>query len=291
MTDTATGFGPHERRYFKRLETALLLAPRRERSGMLEVARRHMAERPPAASYDELVDEAGPPEAYALQLMADAGVDPQPPRWRRLAARARSREAIAATLVAVLVVGAGLWFLASWFTEEPTIQNNCAGAHSPNPTVPIEIVDAAGVTERRIGYVDGAEVQLFLCLTASDTVEVTGIEVPTADISLFQQRDVLLIPAGAGGELEDPSTFEPFTIVPGTASSEPDPRSFWQVYVTGILADCEYFSEGISSSFDTATLTYRFRGRSRTMPIDMLATYSFDGGTDDACPRARGAGS
>lgn len=289
---TMTGFGPSELRYLKRLETALLVAPRRERAELLALARGHMGERPPADSYDDLVDELGPPGAYCRQLMADHGVGAQPPRWRRVAARARSKEAIAVGSVVVFVAGVGVWFLADWYREEPTITNNCAGAWSDDETVSIEGVDAAGEHEHRIGYVDGAEVRILFCLTSSETIEVTAVEVPDGEIALYRPNEVLLQPL----DLQDPEDalpFEPFTIVAYDGTDDtPDPRTRWHVRVVGSLANCEHYPAGDTWSFDTATLTYRFRGRTRTMPIDLLSTYAFEAGRNEACPRrASGVGS
>jgi hypothetical protein len=286
---TTTGFGPAELRYLKRLETALLVAPRRERGELLAVARGHIGERPPAGSYEELVEELGPPDAYCRQLMADHGVGPQPPRWRRVAAQARSREAIAVGALVVLVAGVGIWFLADWYREEPTITNNCAGAWSDDEAVSIEGIDAAGDHEHRIGYVDGAEVRILFCLTSSETIEVTAVEVPSGELGLFLQNEVLLQSLDEQ-HLEDALPFAPFTIVASDGTDDtPDPRVWWHLHPVGNLANCEHYAAGDTWSFDTVTLTYRFRGRTRTMPIDLLSTYAFETGSDEACPR-RNAG-
>lgn len=288
MTTTTQRFGSVERRYFKRLETALLVAPRSSRARLLDVARQHVAERPPVGTYDELVAELGPPSEYARELMADEGVDPQPSRWRRTAARARSPEAIAGVVVALVLIGGAAWFAARWFTEVPTFTNMCGGTPGRDPRVPVEHVTAAGEDEIRIGHVDGARVALLLCLSTNHTVEVTAIEVPSAERALFQPTEVLLLPLDVE-DLEDAEPFRPFTVVPGDDDPEPgeppDPRSWWQVHVVGVLANCEHWGEGSSYSFDEATLTYRFRGRTRTTPIDLLSTYTFEAGDDEGCPR------
>jgi hypothetical protein len=281
MTETKAGFGHSERRYFKRLETALLVAPRDARRRLLDVARQHMGERPPAGSYDELVEALGLPVAYARELMADEGVEPQPSRWRHTAAQFRSPESIVAGIVAVLLAGGAAWWAANWFTEEPTFTNNCGGTPGSDPRVPVEHVSAAGEDEIRIGYVDGAEVGVFLCLTSTETVQVLDIALPDVPRALFRPVEVR---AGPGDvQLEDLEPMEPFTLV---SSSDPDVGGWWQVSVLGPLTNCEFWAEGSSYSFDEATLTYRFRGRTRTAPIDLLSTYAFVGGSDEDCPRA-----
>lgn len=271
MTTTAgSGLGEHEERYLGDLAWHCRGLPAAERAALEEVAAANLGERPPATSWEDLVAQLGEPAAYLEQLRAGG------PHGRR---RVRTR-ALVGLLAGVVVLVAGGLGARAWWTAEPGLRNSCGGLHSPDPGVRVEHREAAGATEERATYVDGAEVAIFLCLTATHAVRVDDVRIPTPELSTFHQTGARAQPAtdGAGGGTRPLEAFDV------------GPRSAWNVDVVGVLRDCEDYIPGGGISFRSAVVTYRYRGRTGHTEVDLNTTYTFVSPPADRCPRPRAGG-
>lgn len=273
----------HEARYLRALPFHWRDLSSDERSRMHEVAAAHLGERPPAESWDSLVDDLGDPANYASQLRAASGLDDHPGQTSRPRTMPKPLRfglfIIPVGLVAALV---GAW---SWWTANPGIHNSCGGAHSPDPNVRVEHRTAAGTSEQLISYVDGAEVTIFLCLSADHAVRIEDVRIPTAQFSLFNTTGARAQPSvdGAGGGTVP---LRAFVLDP---NSDDPRRRAWNVDVVGALRNCERHSPGGGVSFDSAEVTYRYRGRTAQTTVDLPSTYSFISPPTSQCPRPREA--
>lgn len=284
---TTTGnrdrLGVHEARYLSALPFHWRDLPSDERSRLREVAAAHLGERPPAGSWESLVDDLGDPGTYASQLRAASGLDDHPGQTSRQRMMPKPLR-LGLIIIPVVAVAAliGAW---SWRTANPGIHNSCGGVHSPDPNVRVEHRTAAGTSEELISYVDGAEVTIFLCLSADHAVRIEDVRIPTAQLSLFATTAARAQPSvdGAGGGTVP---LRGFVLDPN--SDDPRLRA-WNIDVVGTLRDCEWYSPGSGVSFDSAEVTYRYRGRTAQTTVDLSSTYSFISPPTSQCPRPREA--
>lgn len=275
-TPASTTRGEHEARYLSEVHRHLTDLPRRRQADLLDVAAANLDERPSAGSWDGLVAALGPPVTYAAELRTAHDVPAEGTVPGRLVATPATTMAMLLA-VAVLAVGYLVWDRAE-ATADPGLQNGCAGVVVDDGVISVERLEAGGVTEHRLSYVDGAEVGIGLCLSVHEEVELLGIDVPEAPLSLYEQIDVRTWPAAESAPARWVS-LDRALLQPDTAGRN--------VEVLLRLTDCEHYSADSHNSFDTADVRYRYRGRNRTETVDLHTTYSVVSPPDPDCPRAR----
>lgn len=279
-TTAATTRGAHEARYLAEVHRHLTDLPRRQQADLLDLAAANLDERPTAGSWDGLVAALGPPSTYAAELRAGHELPAEGAVPGRLAATRGSTWAvlIGVTIAVAVIFGGYLGWDRAQATADPGLQNSCAGVVVDDPAIRVERLEAGGVTEHRLSYVDGAEVGIGLCLSVREEVELLGIDVPGGQISLYEQIDVRTWPAAEAA----PDRWVPLDRVvvrPDSAGANAE--------VLLRLTGCEHHFAGSHTSFDTAEVHYRYRGRNRTETVGLNTTYSVVSPPDPACPRAR----
>lgn len=285
--DTTTALGQHEARFLATVADELRDVPAPDRQPILELTTEHLSERPAAASWAALIDDLGTPQRYSRRLRDDRGIPPRVSRrarWRRRPAWQRCGAGLLAlTLVAV---GFGGW---RWASDVPDLGgSHCYSPPTRDPAIPIEVTEAAGVSEARIGYRDGAEVAITLCLALSDPgVDVLDVAIPTAMHSLFQPTGVRMRPESGWGDTEPGQRHDYRPFEPSLADVD---GVGWWFEVVGELTNCEWFSEGSGSGYDRAEVTYRYRHRTRTATVPLAVQHTFVSPADDECPRQRERG-
>lgn len=261
----------HEERYVDEVRRELADVPGRQRGEIVGVVASDLAERPEAEAWEQLLAELGAPDEYAAALRVEHGLAVS--QRGRAGRRAVPRAAwVVGGLVAVVAIGAVAHW--RWTSADPGIVNSCAGV-AADEAVELETRVAAGVTERRIGYVDGATVGLGLCLSSAQEVEVLDVRLDAPPVSLFRPEVVRAADAQVEPEGTDP------VLVPTALR---DGRML-RIAIEGRLADCEQFGEGVGLSFATAEVSYRYRGRTRTTTVDLVDTYTFVAPPPRGCPR------
>lgn len=279
--------GQHEARYLGAVAQRLRDVPASDRQSILELTAEHLSERPPAESWASLVGDLGAPEGYSRRLRDDRGIPvrvTRRARWRRRPVWQRRGTGL---LVLIgLALGIGGW---RWASDVPQIDGSyCAGPVSRDPSVPVERLEAAGVRELRVGYRDGAEVAIALCLHSGDAhVEILDVSIPTAMHSLFQPTGVRMRPETGweDGEPDQRNEYRPFS-----SSLADIGGTGWYFEVVGELTHCEWFSEGSGAGYDRAEITYRYRHRTRTAVVPLAAQHTFISPPEDECPRPRDPG-
>jgi hypothetical protein len=263
-----------EQRYVDEVQRALHDVPARARRPLLDVLRADLAERPPADSWDELVHDVGTPVECASAIRVEHDL----PAHVGFGAHVRAvRPRTGVLLGAVIVLAGALGAYQRWVSAEPTIINSCSGVNRPDE-VAVESREAGGVTEERISYVDGATVGLGLCLSSPDEVEILDVSIDAPKLTLFQPT----VTRAADMAL-DPDELAP----PLDRTWLHGQDSWLRVTIEGQLTGCEWYSPEVGSMFDTGTVRYRFRGRTRSMPVDLNTTYTFVSPPDERCPRPR----
>jgi hypothetical protein len=248
--------------------------PRRQRTRLVNGVAADLAERPDAEAWEQLIAELGEPAIYAATVRSEHGLPAKVGVGAHLRA-VRWHTWMAMGLVVVTIAGCATY--QRWSSADPGILNSCSGV-TPADGVKVEAHEAGGVTEQRISYVDGATVGLGMCLSAAHDVEILDVDLGTLPLSLFQPRR-----AQAADMYSDPDARAPELTPTEIAASE----GWLRVTVEGHLTNCESFSPGVGESFETAEVTYRYRGRTATTPVDLNTTYTFVSPPADKCPRPR----
>lgn len=262
-----------ETRYVDEVRRHLGDVPRRQRAALVAAVAADLAERPSCDAWQQITAELGEPAAYAAAVRSEHGLPP------RVGVRAHVRAVrwptwVALALVVALAAGAAGWD--RWSTADPGITNSCSGVNAPKG-VAVEPREAGSVTEQRISYVDAATVGLGLCLSAPHDVEIIDVAIGVLPLSLFQPTIVRAADMSADPAVRAPE-LEPTTVEARAAGL--------RVVVEGRLANCEWFYPGGGESFETAEVTYRYRGRTRTTTVDLNTTYTFVSPPATGCPRA-----
>lgn len=266
-----------EDRYVDDVRRALHDVPSRQRRPLLDVLRADLAERPSADSWEELVHDLGAPAACAAAIRAEHGLPAHVGFGAHVrVVRARTWAALAGVVVLATGFGGYQW----WASAEPTLINSCSGVTRPDE-VPVEPREAGDVTEQRIGYVDGATVGLGLCLSSPDEVEILDLTIDAPQLTMF--RPTVTRAADMSTDPDIPAPVLDRVWLHGD-------DSWVRVTIEGELTGCEWYAPEGGSQFTTATVEYRYRGRTRTMPVDLNTTYTFVSPPDEDCPRPRDPG-
>jgi hypothetical protein len=271
----------HEAEYLKAVERKLRDVPRRQRRELLGLTTTVLEERPTSSSAEELGEALGYPWQHAERLREEHGIPAHVPWLVRVASA--SRRAHVAMVVVPVFIAVAAFSTWSWWTADPGIHNSCSGVHA-GLGVTTELREAGGASEHLIGYLDGAEVGLFLCLSARDAIVVQRVAVGGAPLSLFDDTTFQASSFASGPDYQGGRTAgrgEHFTIDP---HGEPWERQ-WNVDVIGRLTDCEWYVPGGGNQFDVALVTYRYRGRTRRATVDLNTTYTFTSPPTADCPR------
>ncbi|MCB0960240.1 MAG: hypothetical protein KDB04_12055 [Acidimicrobiales bacterium] len=274
------GLGEHEERYVAEAARHLADVPKAARVELGAIVAANLGERPPVATWDQLVAELGTPTSYVDALRAEHGLRGS---YGPLHQLRRVPLRVALVVVAMLVVvGAVGWRRHADATADPGLGSFCGGVRADDPFVTVEQRSAAGATEELIGYVDGATVGLGTCLQADEGVELLDVDLGDAPSSLFEQTGVraasMAVDPDAGlPELDAPLAFPP------------DGEGL-RITIKGRLTDCERYGAGDGNGFDRVTVRFRYRGRERTETVPLIETYTFVSPPDDECPRPRPGG-
>lgn len=252
-----------ETQFLVAVSTHLVRVPKRPRRTMLEELVETLSSRPASGSLEEISGALGDPAAVADELRSDAGFAGRVSilqRWRHM-----SRLAHLSQLALVVGAVVGLLAVRSYYAATPQILNACSGPVASD----YERLAAAGETEYRMALRIGERYGIQLCPYSLDD----GVTIER--VHLANPEELAIQPVG--WELSEPREIT----LRGDAS---DHRPFggfdegWRNVV--VWFEAEYCNISGRIWFDELQLDYTYRGRSRTMDIPLLATYSVQSGPD-----------
>ncbi len=255
-----SSLGEHEQTYVTEVRRQLRDVPAMRRRELLDQATDHLAERPAAETFDQLLDAVGSPKSYSSEMRANAQISTRFRKWQRFIGQRRG--VLTAQIFTAGTLAIGSLVAWSWFTAVPDISNSCSGARAGQ----VETLHAAGETEYRMTYQDQGRVGVFLCLFSSDTdLVITGVRPHANGVSMLQPVGAEAQPALAfTGFTGDAGSLQPF---------RPNEGAGTKVRVWFEWEYCGFWEPGGGMSFDSMLVDYDYRWRHRTARLDLNATY------------------
>ncbi len=256
-----SALGEHELTYLHDIRHRLRDVPATRRRELLDQASDHLAERPPAASFDQLLRALGSPKLYAEELRAASGIPARVNIWRRFVGQRRLILVAEITTAGALLIGSLIAW--SWFTAVPSLVNNCGGVRATH----VESREAAGQTEYLITFDAQTRVGILLCLGSRDKgIEIDGIHSFEGPLSPLQPVGVeVLHPLRRLSG--DVARFVPFDPADDLVDNSQQMLWFEWDY-------CGFYRPGDSTSISSVTIDYRYRGRHLSVQVDLHSTYT-----------------
>jgi hypothetical protein len=239
------------RDYLRLVAYRLRDLPWRTRKELVSDLRAHLGEVPAG---EDLVEKLGPPERYAADLRASAGLGQHHGPVACLRARRPRNLAIVAAVIAVggLVIAAVVWVQ----SYQPIVFGD--GSFFPANSQTSPAGDSVSVT-----YRDGRPFQLGITIRNSGAFSVRILGGPMPEPHAIYPFSARLLVSGSlrNGGVHGPfTTFRPFDLNPG------DGRL---LLLRGVYANCRFYSGGTGEIIKDFQVRFRFFWRTTTARIPL----------------------